>query len=75
MRENRTHGSEGGEGDLPDPYHVLLRPAASTPPILRRSNRSGIDGRIKPVHNTGFWCGVLAELIASSLRVRLPEFD
>ena len=22
MRENRTHGSEGGEGDLPDPYRV-----------------------------------------------------
>ena len=23
MRENRTCGSEGGEGNLPDPYHVL----------------------------------------------------
>jgi len=23
VRENRTHGSEGGEGNLPDPYHFL----------------------------------------------------
>ena len=22
MRENRTYGSEGGEGDLPDPYRA-----------------------------------------------------
>ena len=22
MPENRTHGSEGGEGNLPDPYHA-----------------------------------------------------
>jgi hypothetical protein len=25
VRENRTHGSEGGEGNLPDPY---VRPRA-----------------------------------------------
>ena len=33
MRENRTYGSEGGEGNLPDPYRAK-----------KRSRRSAIDG-------------------------------
>ena len=29
MRETRQSGSEGGEGNLPDPYTQVLRPVCS----------------------------------------------
>ena len=43
MRENRTSGSEGGEGHtLPDPYHVFL-PPPSWPKDVDGRNKSGHD--------------------------------
>jgi hypothetical protein len=39
MRETRQSGSEGGEGSLPDPYHVF--PSAS----------KNMDGRDEPGHD------------------------
>ena len=47
MRENRTHGSEGGEAkSLPYPYR---REAASI--LARTVYRPDVDGRDKPGHD------------------------
>jgi hypothetical protein len=39
MRETRQSGSEGGEGSLPDPYHVFVR------------GTQDMDGRHKAGHD------------------------
>jgi hypothetical protein len=39
MRETRQSGSEGGEGSLPDPYHVFVR------------GTQDVDGRHKGGHD------------------------
>jgi hypothetical protein len=45
MRETRQSGSEGGEGSLPDPYHVSAR------------RTKDVDGRKIPGTRPGTWGG------------------
>ena len=49
MRENRTYGSEGGEGrTLPDPYLLCLLSSTETHHLVSPANvgRGGVDAMI-----------------------------
>jgi hypothetical protein len=58
MRETRQSGSEGGEGSLPDPYHVLLTPLRQSRGWPARRPSTTTSGRSRWVIGFARWYSI-----------------